>query len=130
MKSDYVKLKNIPFIISKENLKILRDPRTVILNYIGKDVTLDELLKKIDDFFVNISAIESRLSSITDESAIKSVKKNLDAMNLILINYQDFIKINVSSDDLTYAYDYYSALPEPNDQILRIINYLKRILNL
>jgi len=79
---------------------------------------------------VNISAIESRLSSITDESAIKSVKKNLDAMNLILINYQDFIKINVSSDDLTYAYDYYSALPEPNDQILRIINYLKRILNL
>jgi len=89
MKSDYVKLKNIPFIISKENLKILRDPRTVILNYIGKDVNLDELLKKIDNLFVNISAIESMLSSITDESAIKSVKKNLDAMNLILINYQD-----------------------------------------
>ena len=91
-------------------------------------MTLDDLLKKMDNINVSISAIESRVSYITDESVINSMKKNLDIIRLNLTNYQDFIKTNTSQDDLTSAYDYYSSLPEPNEQILRITNYLKRIL--
>jgi hypothetical protein len=63
MRSEYLKLKEIP-IISKEqyieninNVKnkmfekfeSLKNPDTIIYNYLGKDISLDTLVKKMDN---------------------------------------------------------------------------------